>query len=148
MSEKNLKNKMVTMGVMAIVLMCALYYIGYQMGKGSATSHQYGTAAGMTGGAGRMRGGMGAGAVTGSVLSKDATSMTIQSRDGSSKIVLYSDSTQVMKSTAGTANDVTVGSQITVIGKTNSDGSVTAQSVQIRPNMPAPTTQPGATPAQ
>lgn len=43
-----------------------------------------------------------------------------------------------MKSASGSAADVAVGSSIVVTGSKNSDGSVTAQSIQIRPDMPAP----------
>ena len=130
---------MVTGIVIAVVLMIGCYYLGYHNGKGSVTQT---ASAGMRGGAGGFnRGGMGgAGAVTGTVLSKDATSITVQGRDGSSKIVLYATSTQFAKSTSGTIDDVPVGAQVVVVGKTNSDGSVTAQSVQIRPNMPKPAT--------
>ena len=72
----------------------------------------------------------------GKVISKDDTSITVKGRDGSSKIVLYTPTTQVMKSTSGSSTDITVGSQVLVQGKTNSDGSVTAQNISIRPTMP------------
>jgi hypothetical protein len=83
----------------------------------------------------------GGGLVAGEVLSKDATSVTVKMRDGSSRIVLYSGTTQVMKSTSGSIDDVAVGSQVMVQGATNSDGSVTAQSIQIRPQVSAPQAQ-------
>ena len=127
---------MITWAVIAIILMGGFYYLGYHNGKNSVASSSYAGAAGARGtrsGAGGMAG---AGAVTGTVLAKDNTSITVQSRDGSSKIVLYSGSTQFAKSTSGTIDDVAIGGQVVIIGKTNSDGSITAQSVQIRPNMP------------
>ena len=73
------------------------------------------------------------GFVSGEVIAKDATSITIKLRDGGSKIVLLSPSTQVMKTAAGTLADLAVGVQVSTTGAANSDGSVTAQSVQIRP---------------
>ena len=142
MSEKITKKTLMSAGAIAIVLMIGCYYLGYQNGK-SSTPNQF---AGANGG---MRGGnfnRGNGMTNGSVLSKDDTSITVQGRDGSSKIVLYSPSTQIMKSTEGTIADVVAGSQVIVNGKSNADGSVTASTIQIRPNMPKPA-QAG-TPAQ
>src|SRR3989344_5885057 len=81
----------------------------------------------------RGPGGMGGGFTAGEIISKDETSITIKMQDGSTKIVLVGSSVQVMKSTTGSVDDLAIGTQITVTGSANSDGSVTAQSVQIRP---------------
>ncbi|MFA6354445.1 MAG: hypothetical protein WCX12_02055 [Candidatus Paceibacterota bacterium] len=87
-------------------------------------------------GAGRRAGvGTGGGFVSGDVIKKDATSITVQTNEGSSKVILISDTTPVMKEASGTLGDVLVGKQITVIGSANSDGSITAQSIQLRPNL-------------
>ncbi|MEI6316558.1 MAG: hypothetical protein WCO65_02425 [bacterium] len=135
MKEQYTKKVIIIWGVIAVVLMFGCYYLGYHNGKGSVVQT---VGMGMRGGAGGFnRGGMG-GAVTGTVLSKDATSITVQGRDGSSKIVLYATSTQFAKSTSGTIDDVSVGAQVVIVGKTNTDGSVTAQSIQIRPEIPKP----------
>ena len=125
--------------VITLVLMAGSYFVGT---KHAASSQQMrgGFAGGMMGGAGnRLR--MGGGFVTGEVTAKDENTVTVKMRDGSSRIVLYSGTTQVMKSTSGAMDDVAVGSQVMVQGASNSDGSVTAQSIQIRPSMPqqAPT---------
>lgn len=84
--------------------------------------------------AGVNRTGMRTGDFTaGQILSKDATSVTIKMQDGSTKIILIGSSTQVMKTSAGSQDDLAVGTDVTVTGSANSDGSITAQSVQIRP---------------
>lgn len=81
---------------------------------------------------GSMRG-MGGGFTAGQILSKDATSITIKMQDGSTKIVLLGADTKVLKTAEGSLDDLAVGTNVTVTGSTNSDKSVTASSVQIRP---------------
>jgi len=66
-------------------------------------------------------------------IAKDAASVTIKLRDGGSKIIFLSDQTPVLKSATGTSDDLTVGSNVTVSGKPNQDGSISAESIQIRP---------------
>lgn len=91
---------------------------------------------GQGGARGGRGGGNAGGFVSGEILSKDATSITVKLRDGGSKIVFVSDSTQVMKSTQGSIKDLVVGEQVTSMGSTNTDGSVSAQTIQIRPTTP------------
>lgn len=81
----------------------------------------------------------------GEILSNDGTSITIKMADGSTKIVLVSPSTQVMKMAAGSLSDLSTGTNVSVVGSANSDGSVTATSVQIRPAGFATTTRPTTT---
>jgi len=78
--------------------------------------------------------------VRGQVLSVDANGLTVKLPDGSSKIVVISSSTNLMKSAPATSSDITAGETVTVIGTQNSDGSITASNVQINPQMsPTPT---------
>jgi hypothetical protein len=99
----------------------------------------------MLSGVGGGRGGMGFNGTFGQVLAKSATTLTVQLMDGSSRIVFISASTLIAKQASGTLNDVAVGTNIAVTGTSNSDGSVTASQIQIRP---AGTPRPSPTPSQ
>lgn len=85
----------------------------------------------------------GAGFINGTLLKKDATSMTVKLRDGSSKLVLIASSTKALKMADTTLDEFTVGSEVMINGTPNSDGSVTAQTVQVRPTPPPDAQQPG-----
>lgn len=74
----------------------------------------------------------------GEIIAKDDTSVTIKLRDGGSKIVFISDTTEIAKSANGTKDDLLVGTAITAIGAQNQDGSISARSIQIRPALPRP----------
>ncbi len=78
--------------------------------------------------------------VSGEVLKTDDTSITVKMPDGSSKIVMISDSTKINKAAEGSMTDITVGSTVMVLGMENSDGSVTAQNIQLNPILRVPTT--------
>ncbi len=69
----------------------------------------------------------------GEMIAKDETSMTLKTRDGSSKVIFFSDKTTVDKSISGSITDLGVGQQITISGQASADGSVVAQNIQIRP---------------
>lgn len=111
--------------------------------KMSATDRQQlmqGLRGGANGGnfAGGRRTGAGGGAngggfVNGEILSKDANSLTIKLNDGGSKIVFLSNKTTINKMATGTPADLEVGKNVMINGSAGNDGSVTAESIQLRP---------------
>lgn len=96
--------------------------------------------AGITGSFGNRTGNQsGAGFVNGEIISKDNQSITVKLRDGSSKIVFYSGMTEISKFASGSSGDLEVGKTVMINGTANQDGSITAQSIQLRPAIaPAP----------
>ncbi|MDD4938069.1 MAG: hypothetical protein PHX34_03595 [Candidatus Shapirobacteria bacterium] len=71
----------------------------------------------------------------GEIISLDDTSITVKMVDGSSKIVLISDSTSVNQSVTASKADLKIGLQVAVMGDQNTDGSVTGQSIEINPHI-------------
>ena len=83
--------------------------------------------------------------VNGQILSMDNNSITVKLNDGSSKIIIFSATTVINKQATGSAADLKTGERVLVIGKDNSDGSVTADSISLNPTFRGallPTTKP------
>ena len=79
-------------------------------------------------------GGAGAsGMASGEIVSKSNGSVTVKMRNNSSKIIVLPGSVSISKPNPGTLDDLSAGTEITVMGSPNSDGSITAQTIQIRP---------------
>ena len=146
------KNKKIVLVVVGIIVLVGAFYGGMLYGK-SNTGAQAAPQGGATARTGQFgRGGRsGGGFVSGEILSKDATSITIKLNNNDptatttgtgSKIIFVDTSTTVSKMASGSLNDLNAGTQVSITGTTNADGSVTAKSIQIRPQIkPAITTQ-------
>lgn len=120
--------------VMVLLVGVAAFYGGmkYESSKMGATMARSGQFAGRMGGPMQGRGRMGAGFVNGEVLSRDENSITVKTAS-STQIVFMAPSTTVLKSVSGEASDLVAGVDVTAMGTPNADGSITAQSVSIRP---------------
>lgn len=130
-------NKQISIFIVALIVASGLsFYGGMKYNQKQFTTErtvnraQFG---GSGNGARGLRGEAGGGFVAGEVIAKDDKSITIKLRDGGSKIIFLSGSTEVTKSAQGSAQDISIGTQISTNGTANSDGSVTAQMIQIRP---------------
>jgi hypothetical protein len=123
--------------IVVIVLITAGSFFGgmkYQQSKQPSFGGRQFAGAG-TGGAGGAGGNRvnGSRPVMGQIISADANSITVKSQDGSSKIVIVSTSTAINKAASGTIADLTVGQTVSAFGTTNTDGSITAQNIQLNP---------------
>ena len=141
------KKTIIILSVAAILLMSLSFYGGILIGtkKSNTTKNTYSNqfnpqnsglmgfgspSAENTRTTGRINGF--SGGASGEVISKDENSITLKLRDGGSKIVLYSGKTIVSKMASSTIADILVGNQAVVTGVANSDGSISAESIQLR----------------
>jgi len=95
---------------------------------------------GMASGGNRL--GAGTSLVQGEVIAKDEKSITVKLKDGGSKIVFYADSTEISEFVSGSIDSVIIGESIVANGSSNDDGSITAKSIQIRPEIQEPNISP------
>lgn len=137
----NTKNYLI-IGIIVIVVGAGAFFGGYKFGQGQSASktnlpgqRQFGQGQmGQGNRAGGINGARpGGGMVNGVVISKDDKSITVKSNDGGSKLVFISDSTSVGKFVTGVKTDLEAGKSVLINGSSNPDGSITAQSIQIRP---------------
>ena len=73
--------------------------------------------------------------VNGEIINKDEESITLKLTDGGSKIIFFSDSTNFTRLAESSITDFNAGEQVNIVGTENDDGSVTAQSIQMRPEI-------------
>ena len=126
-----IKNSLLITVVIAVIAAAGAFYGGMQYQKSNTSQNQ---ARGQNqAGAFRRGTGQGLRATRGTILTVDDKSLTVKLQDGSSKIVILSDKTVYMKSDKASLTDLKTGDTVAVFGADNTDGSVTAQNVQLNP---------------
>jgi hypothetical protein len=138
---KKENNSRIILGIVGIIVLVGVFYVGVSYGKSQIPVRDQGAQAfgsgNFAGGAG-TRGTRTGEFTTGEIISKDATSMTVKLLAGGSKIIFLNSSAKITKSVDGSLADLAIGTQVSVSGTLNPDGSINGQSVQIRPNIVPP----------
>ncbi len=140
------KNKKIIFGVIGVVILAGVFYGGMIYGKNQTSTG--GINANMQNRVGQFGAGnrnnrtTGGGFVSGEIISKDDKSITVKimnndpsatNTNTGSKIIFFDTSTTISKMAAGSLNDLVAGTQVSITGSANTDGSVTAKTIQIRP---------------
>lgn len=111
--------------IAVIALVGGIFY-----GKGSVANSTASSAGATRGAYGRT--GAAGGLVLGQIVSINGQSMIVSLANGNSEVVFYSTSTQISEPTIVSASSLATGTMVMVGGTSNSDGSLTAQSIQVR----------------
>ena len=132
-------NKQIITIIIAIAVGALSFFGGmkYQESKsvnnrfGANLQNMRGQQNGQTGQSQTRRGGFRP--VMGEIINQDENSITVKLVDGSSKIVLLSEKTIYNKVETATKTDLKKGESVNVFGTENTNGSVTAQNIQLNP---------------
>jgi len=132
-------NKQIITIIIAIAVGALSFFGGmkYQESKsvnnrfGANLQNMRGQQNGQTGQSQTRRGGFRP--VMGEIINQDENSITVKLVDGSSKIVLLSEKTIYNKVETATKTDLKKGERVNVFGTENTNGSVTAQNIQLNP---------------
>ncbi|MFA5173018.1 MAG: hypothetical protein WC435_01265 [Candidatus Paceibacterota bacterium] len=135
-----MKKNIYLLSIAAVLLGIGLFYSGVKYGESKRTAAFTGNlqarlpGSGFSGGVKNQNSVM----ITGEIISKDEESIIVKLPTGGSKIVFTPASASILKSAEGEKGDLIVGGNVSVSGKSNSDGSFIADSVQIKPSSSAP----------
>ncbi len=135
-------------GLVAVIGALGGFYFGakYGMGHPPASSNPTGavtTVNGQTPGAGATRGGGGGGVISGGglgglqaaaagqITAVNGSTITVHDRQTNKDVKVDVGNARISKTTQGTTSDLTADQNVTVIGQTGSDGTVTAQVISV-----------------
>jgi len=139
-------NQIITTLVLLVVVSVGAFFGGTKYQQSKITS-QFTQRAGANGEIGQGMGVKNRGQTTGfrqtigEIISVDDKSITVKLTDGSSKIILFSNSTVVNQTATASKIDLKVGTKVAVMGDTNTDGSITSKTIDINPIVPATPTK-------
>ncbi|MFZ3074158.1 MAG: DUF5666 domain-containing protein [Minisyncoccales bacterium] len=126
-------NKSIPITIIAAIIFGAAGFYGgmlYGTSKSSSNSAAAGNRpAGMQNGNASSTGSI----VYGQIISVDSSSMTVKTGDSGSKIVFFSATSKISKNIDTQTSDLAAGQTVMASGTANSDGSISAKTVEINP---------------
>lgn len=139
-----MKNNTLLVAIVTLIIGVGVgFFVGlkYQENKKPTFENRFGARQGSMGINGQITGGsrMGNRQTIGEIIKQDDKSITVKLQDGSTKIVLLSTKTSINKASQASVDDLKVGEKVAVFGIGNSDGSLTAQNIQLNPIFRGPT---------
>ncbi len=131
-----MKNNLIAIIIVVVLIVGAgAFFAGMKYQKNQQPTRQSGSSQGTRGNGQGGANRSGFRPVSGEIIASDDKSITVKLQDGSSKIVLVGDSTTINKSDQAAKSDLKQGEKVAVFGMENSDGSVTAQNIQLNPQL-------------
>ena len=128
----------VVWGVIAVIALAGGFFWGKNMAVAGVAQNRnrafVGPGTGAPGGFGGRGGAGGGGFVAGTVTAIDANSITLQLPNGNSENVFYSSSTSVVVPQTASISAIQSGAMVMIGGTQNTDGSMTATTIQVRKN--------------
>lgn len=134
-----MKNTRLIIGTLLIVIGITGFFAGMKYQQSKVPSITDMPSAAMHGGMPGQRDPAGArgmnnsGMISGEIIDKDETSITVKQADESTKIILLSEDTGVNKTSEGSIDDLETGETVMIIGQENPDGSISAVNIQLNP---------------
>jgi len=127
-----MKNNLFSFILVAVISLAVGFYAGsfYQKNQQQQRFSQFG-ARGFSGQNQASRFGGGSRPVSGQIIKKEADSITVKTQNGSTRIVFFTDKTNIGKTTKAEISDLKENETVFIVGQENSDGSITAQNIQI-----------------
>ena len=122
-----MKNKNLISTVLLIALFSVLSFFAGQKMPGKKSQQGFDRA--QFGGQGQTRNGQ----ILGEITSVESDKITIKQTDGSSKVILISDQTNIVKTSPSVISDLKIGGKVAIFGKANTEALISAQSIQIDP---------------
>jgi hypothetical protein len=68
----------------------------------------------------------------GEIISMDETSITIKTESNGSKIIMFSDNTEITETISVPKENMSTGKTVMITGETNEDGTISADTIFIR----------------
>ena len=126
-----MKNNVFSFILIAVISLGVGFYAGsfYQKNQQQSRFSQFGTRNFSAQNQGR-RFGMGIRPISGQIIKKENDSITVKTQNGT-RIVFFTDKTNIVKTTKTKIEDLKENETVFIVGQENSDGSITAQNIQI-----------------